>query len=632
MKNFFDLKALVLSFVLAMICALPVSAQKSDDFFRVDDEFNETRDPLYAWVISNEGIGESPIGSGLLLMVLLGVGYIAINNRRIMKKNITLIVISAMLLCLTQCRKRVDDISENTPSVVHIKLNVGNGSKVNVNPTGGGTFATVSFQNGDRIYVGNNGVYCGYLDYDGETFSGDITPTSTDDYLHFYFVGNKQRVEITEDIEYYVDIQDQALEYPVISYAPSTEKYKAGLYSYSARLKNKCSIVKFTTTDIPMANPVTINGMKNCVIIHFDANNGETTGEPYTFVTLGDGKITLHAESNTERWAILLPQDEVTTTAAASGYITTTPFTIPAISINSWEAAGIPISLSTNGGSLDGEFSVSSTKKVKFSSGNLQAVSIDNWNSCIWSFKAHQYDYDDEANVRENYAKRSVVSHFGYGTSGYDNKLPNMTSDDDNDYVSSDIAGTDYEWGKKNSEVIINRGGEFNWRTLTRDEWVWLTGTSDNVYYNPIPGETCRESSTINEVTNARFVKAYLGNRILGVILFPDLYTHPDGVEYPVGINNSDNEDYWGQNQYSFDDWDKMETAGCVFLPAAGYRDGNDVTDVAYDPTWGEGYYSSSSLDSWNDSYYFKFGDDDCGISTESRYYGHSVRLVRDVE
>ena len=631
------MKRILLTFLtLLLIIPLSLNAQRNDDFFKVEDEYNGSRDPSFLWTISNEGIGESPTGYGLWIMMAAGFGYLALKRRRSIKKSMTLIVVCTTLLSFTQCKKRINTISESTPNIVHISLNVGNSSKVNVDPTGGGTFATVSFQDGDRIYVGNNGVYCGYLDYDGDSFSGDITPTSTDDYLHFYFLGNKQRREITEDVEYYVDIQDQAIEYPVISYAPSTEKYQVGLYSYSARLKNKCSIVKFTTTDIPKANTVTITGMKNVVIMHFDANNGDITGDPYTFGTIGNGKITLHAETNTERWAILLPQDEVTTaTATASGYATTSTFTVPEISANSWNATGIDISLSETGGSLNGEFSVSSSQKVKFSSGNLQAVSIDRWDTYIWSFKAHQYDFDDNTYVGDDYYKRSVVGHFGYGASGFNGKKPNMTSDDPDDYVAADIAGTYYDWGTFNSESIINRGGLYNWRTLTNDEWVWMTGTSNDVYYTPSPGTNCRTSSTVNGVANARFVKAYIDNRIIGVIIFPDIYIHPDGVDYPIGINDSKNDAYWGENHYSLDDWNKLEAAGCVFLPGAGYRDDTHVQDMAYDTSWGEGLYWSSSCENdgyWNDSYCFKFGDDNCRVTTLERYYGCSVRLVRDVE
>lgn len=82
----------------------------------------------------------------------------------------------------------------NVPSV-YITLNMDNGSRVIVDPTNGGAndYASVTFELNDTIYVGNNGLYCGKLVYDGEKFAGTITPTSADntDYLHFYFMGNK---------------------------------------------------------------------------------------------------------------------------------------------------------------------------------------------------------------------------------------------------------------------------------------------------------------------------------------------------------------------------------------------------------------------------------------------------------
>ena len=71
------------------------------------------------------------------------------------------------------------------------------------------------------------------------------------------------------------------------------------------------------------------------------------------------------------------------------------------------------------------------------------------------------------------------------------------------------------------------------------------------------------------------------GTPVNGIILFPDYY---DGGT-PAGVTT------WGNlmNSYSastFDNgakctiagWEALEAAGCVFLPAAGYRDGNTYT------------------------------------------------------
>ena len=257
-----------------------------------------------------------------------------------MKKTMCFLMALALVLGLTQCKKEKPQTQG-----VRITLDVdGGNSKVDVNPTGGGTYATVTFQNGDIIYVGNNGSYCGYLQHDGTHFAGSINDASLSegDYLHFYFMGNKGTTSQPSS----VNITDQTSEYPVISYAHSTVKYTSGITHYSAKLQNYCAIVKFTTTDIDA--DITITGMKNTVTVDFAANNAatSTTGNPYSFSKDGDGNITLHRQSNTARWAILLPQGEVTTaTATATGYASEGTFTVPEITANMYSNTGVSISM-----------------------------------------------------------------------------------------------------------------------------------------------------------------------------------------------------------------------------------------------------------------------------------------------
>ena len=74
-----------------------------------------------------------------------------------------------------------------------------------------------------------------------------------------------------------------------------------------------------------------------------------------------------------------------------------------------------------------------------------------------------------------------------------------------------------------------------------------------------------------------------------------------------------------------------LETAGCVFLPAAGYREG---TTVSCGPVGR--YWSSTSTDSdhyMSDFLWFSTSNGYTGLTvTEGkRYFGYSVRLVYDV-
>lgn len=71
-----------------------------------------------------------------------------------------------------------------------------------------------------------------------------------------------------------------------------------------------------------------------------------------------------------------------------------------------------------------------------------------------------------------------------------------------------------------------------------------------------------------------------------GMIIFPDNYTHPDGT----GLTSETFTTTGYTSTVTADGWAKMEAAGCVFLPAAGWRniDGSWINDYL------SGYYRSS--------------------------------------
>ena len=124
---------------------------------------------------------------------------------------------------------------------------------------------------------------------------------------------------------------------------------------------------------------------------------------------------------------------------------------------------------------------------------------------------------------------------------------------------------------------------------------------------------------------------ATLGDTYKGLILFPDTYTHPSGTGFTAGTFNAPTN---FTATVSLEGWMLMENAGCVFLPAAGIRDGTTFS------TDDNGNYWSATADP-NDSEraqvfcFWYVNSDDNGILTDSymsRKYGTSVRMVRDVE
>ena len=331
MKNFFNFKALVLSFVMAMLCVVPVSAQNSDDFFRVGDEYSGTRDAITYWTaangIANNGIGQSeaPVGSGLLILTAVGAGYAISRRKRNFKNGATLLLAFALLLGMTQCKKNVETINP-VGNGLHITLRVDGGSRANVTP--GDEFATVTFEEGDVIYVGYNNACLGSLTYNAENqkFGGDVafvTPVGDDSPLHFYFLGNKTPT-ITETTKYTVDIIDQTSKYPVISYNHSNEVY-TGAGEYTANLFNYCSFMKFTTDNVTDINSqvLCITGMNNTVTVDFNGNNIE-------YGSIDNGLIKMPTSGSNVRWAIVLPQEELAAGSygsvyTANGYYTSRP-------------------------------------------------------------------------------------------------------------------------------------------------------------------------------------------------------------------------------------------------------------------------------------------------------------------
>lgn len=557
--------------------------------------------------ISNYGIGEEvPMGSGLLILSLAGVGYAALRRKR-SRKGTALLLACVLLLSFTQCKKE-QPVEPTQNEGVRITLTVdggnNNGSRVIVNPTGhtNPNFATVTFEAGDVIYVGNNGAYCGYLEYDGTTnkFSGNIDDSnlSEADYLHFYFMGNKGAKSQPTS----VNITDQTSKYPVISYAHSKTLYNSEVSTYTAKLQNYCAIVKFTTPDISQTNAITITGMNNTVTVNFSANNAATsaTGDPYSF-SAGNGEITLHAESNTERWAILIPKNTaITSTAFADGYAPNGTFTVPAITANTYYGTGISVSMT------EVKFSVGENTKVLFAPGNLQAkFTATGTSSCTWQFAPTQYSYIGNATANTAIGNNQVsntgtVDLFGWVGTG--SKLAAYginNSTTDGDYASSTDEELKYDWGMAASGL----GGHTDWRTLTKDEWNYLfnerTDHDKKYGHGSVNGEN-------------------------GMIILPDNWTLPTGLTFTSG-NSA-----W-TNSYTIAQWDKMEKNGAVFLPAAGYRNGTTVAN-----TGSYGYYwSSTSHASWRDNVHIvKFDSGESytnGSYTGAKRLGYSVRLVRTV-
>ncbi len=357
------------------------------------------------------------------------------------------------------------------------------------------------------------------------------------------------------------------------------------------------------------------------------ANDANLVVPAATTLTVNDGTndIVVTPTSSTNVLYVAIP-------AVASGAISLTTtisdvkyiYQKSGVTINNGICYPITVKMRPEG-TINSLFTINSTgDKVFFSKGNLQY--IGSAATPYWKFADNQYDALG-ATTGQNSSKTNVDRDlFGWGTSGYDGKYPYYTTTDNSYYASGSIAGTNYDWGVYNA---ISNGSNHAglWRTMTTSEWQWVIGPSSTT---PIPGYNCRNSSTVNGVANARFAKAYLFGTTHGLILFPDSYSHPTGISTElIGINDKSGIS-WSSNQFTAEEWAKMEAAGAVFLPAAGTRIAGIFSS---DPNTALGYWTSTpSNDAQNAQAQFNqitYSWFDIPSNT-NKHIGCSVRLVTD--
>ncbi len=276
-------------------------------------------------------------------------------------------------------------------------------------------------------------------------------------------------------------------------------------------------------------------------------------------------------------------------------------------------------------GSLPGVFSISDTRQVCFSKGNLQYQASTN----TWRFAANQWyfvggmDYsvypisDPEyvgtmyPNMNDNISSTysGWIDLFGWGTSGWSgSRQPWDYEGNESGYRPSyngSYLEADWAW----HNAISNGGNAVHvWRTLTSGEWYYL------INYR-------RDASL--KIASGRV------NWIGGLIILPDNWTLPEGCIFMPGFaTNNGNDSDWTHNNYNDQQWRKMEKAGAVFLPAAGIRYQRSISRLGL-----EGYYwafTPGDEDGWSDmsfsSYHFN-GLEDPVFGNN----GLSVRPVRDI-
>ena len=222
---------------------------------------------------------------------------------------------------------------------------------------------------------------------------------------------------------------------------------------------------------------------------------------------------------------------------------------------------------------------------IRFSLGNLQY----NANLDVWRFAPNQYDYIGDENEKISSSYNGWIDLFGWGTGD----SPTKKSLSYSDYTNFT------DWGNNK----IGNDAEGTWRTLNSTEWEYLI-------YGRANASSLQGLGSINGVR--------------GIILLPDKWERPSGVTFNSGFG-----DGFYQNEYSIEKWKLMESAGAVFLPAAGYRNGTSYYS-------GTGHYWSKSYDYYYGSQYHYFYFTQRGSSMicndqGNAYKGYSVRLVNEI-
>ena len=253
-------------------------------------------------------------------------------------------------------------------------------------------------------------------------------------------------------------------------------------------------------------------------------------------------------------------------------------------------------------GSKGGLFTINADgDQVWFSQGNLQYQA----STGTWRFAENQYDYvgdDTYGNVYEDNVKCSnnlISSTYG----GWMDLFGWGTGNNPTVYIWYWLIPSDYayrtfvDWG---TNVISNGGGQADsWRTLSENEWLYLLQTRNDAVYK-------RGYANIDGIK--------------GTVLLPDNWELPAGLSFQHNYQNNT------ENVYTSAQWARMEAAGAVFIPWAGYRVSAGGWEVRYSSQ--DAYYWTSTPQGDRSACYIYVP----GSGQEDRSFGCSVRLVQDNE
>jgi hypothetical protein len=362
-------------------------------------------------------------------------------------------------------------------------------------------------------------------------------------------------------------------------------------------LENKCGLLKFVPWPAPTPSgaPVTISGMKTMATINFAEPGITPTTDPADI-----GIVTLYSVSNTEKWAILLPQDTVKN--AMVSYPTSDdpnfsqPVTVPAIRANCFYGGfnGIPVGLEyvdlgLDSGILWAACNVGSCTHegygTFFAWADTKPTTSYCWSHYPYAQDPDPYDLDTmhfewDSTVIDDHGNIRLKPNLWL--TKYNTQATWCSEEDNPDGITTLVTDDD--------AAVANMGN--GWRTPTVEEWQELIdGTTPSL-------------DTVNGIGGIRFT-ATNGKSIF--LPFAGFYSGPQHAGYynsdrlPVG-------EYWS-NQI---DSNKPYQAWCLYI---------DDPTYGYDPDDPEGSLEHIRVTSGDPT-----GTDDVGFI---RYEGRPVRAVK---
>ena len=381
--------------------------------------------------------------------------------------------------------------------------------------------------------------------------------------------------------------------------------HSVNLSGPNLQFHNLCGLLKInlqetgkTITSIALTTDQAING-------RYEVHNVNNEG---TLPSLGDVQSGTESSTTTlvcnqdistaHDFYIYLPENEYTgltlTITASDGTVCTKTANTTISVVRSQYTT---ITLSSNSlqfhpvGSKGGLFTINTDgDQVWFSQGNLQYQA----STGTWHFAENQYDYVGGDNENISAAYSGWIDLFGWGTGSN----PTLSTTTANPGYSTFV-----DWG---TNAIVNGGNQSGlWRTLDVSEWNYLFNTRTDASLKYGTGNICG-----------------LG----GLIILPDSWTIPEGGSFTSGFTMYGADADWSRNSYNSAQWDRMEAAGAVFLPAAGGRSYGTISGNGT-----RGYYWSST--------HYGLGSAGCVAFASYRFWpfdywdgagGNSVRLVRD--